>query len=229
MKKIFHLAVFVLIFFNLKFELIAQIDGFPRKIYAENYSKKLDSIKQQFKYLGEIPEKFKLPVLIALSPYEEIKNCKLQFREKKIAFSMTAKPKIFSLFRKKSKRIYCISINSDSLAANAPFPEKLPLNAQIGLISHELAHIVDYNSKSSLSIIWDAITYFFPKKRKKYERATDFCAIEHGFAWQLYDFSSFVLNCSEIPESYKKKKRKFYIQAEEIPKLIDNLYFQPKP
>ena len=88
-------------------------------------------------------------------------------------------------------------------------------------MGHELAHILYYTKKSALRILLDGIAYTSRKKfRAKFEKDTDKVAIHRGFGWQIYDFSTRVLNEKKIPEKYKSYKRKIYLSPESVLEYI---------
>ena len=97
----------------------------------------------------------------------------------------------------------------------------VPFNAQIGIIAHELSHIIDYESRNFWGIL--GITFrFLDKKRKPlFEKEIDRITIERGLGWQLYDWAMFSMYESDkATEDYKAFKKKNYMTPEEIEYLI---------
>ena len=92
-------------------------------------------------------------------------------------------------------------------------------NALGGIFGHELAHIIDYQSKSKGRLIADGLNYWRPKFVRNYERATDRRAVKHGFVYQLYDRLYTVLYEIDLPpkiKAYTMKRRKNYLSLEEL-------------
>ena len=127
---------------------------------------------------------------------------------------MVARPKGINVFRAKGKRHYIIYIND--YPSSKVSPDSVSFNAQIGVIGHELAHLVDYEQTSSLKMLIVGFSYLNKKFRTKFERATDLRTINHGLLWQCYDFALYVHNSSVAPTEYINYKKKFYMSPKEI-------------
>ena len=56
--------------------------------------------------------------------------------------------------------------------------------------------------------------------RKKLERKVDEITIAHGLGHQVMEFSSYVLNESNVSEKYKKYKRKIYYKPKQLNTLM---------
>lgn len=175
----------------------------------------LPEYKMKYGKGKRIPEAIELPALIALSFYPELANTNIQFEYKTIKTTMSARPKWNCLVN--NKRNYIIYINNDTERTGGVSVNELSLNAQVGILAHELAHIADYESRSDLSLMRVGIYYkIFKHYHRKMERATDEIAIRHGLGEQLYDFSDYVLNHSNASPQYKEFKKKFYLTPDEI-------------
>jgi hypothetical protein len=178
-----------------------------------------------------IPEGIKTQALIALSYYPELKKVKIIFRvlEKKIP--LTTRPDLLSLFKRREKRAYIITISSKSDKQLTPILFfKLPYNAQIGVLGHELAHVSDFNTKSTLELI----SLFFKMLSSgfvdSFEFNTDLICINHGLGYKLLDWSKYVRkvlnidnwggasNKNSLVKNGSKKQR--YMNPETIEKYI---------
>lgn len=186
----------------------------PRLFSDQIMSQQIDTLRSQFNYNKFFYEKYELQTLVALSFYPELKNTKISFRRRKLKTTMVARPKGMNVFRGKGKRHYIIYINDFPTAKISP--DSVSFNAQIGVIGHELAHLVDYENISSLKILYIGLSYFNKKFRAKFERATDLRTINHGLLWQCYDFASYFHNSSIAPTEYINYKKKFYMSPKEI-------------
>jgi hypothetical protein len=105
-----------------------------------------------------------------------------------------------------------ISTNSSDVSF-----EELSFNAQIGILAHEFAHILDYSQKSSLRLLLCG-SYYITSERfhKNLERKTDQIVIDRGLGLQLFEFSDYVINHSSACNRYKDFKLKFYYNPAEI-------------
>ena len=95
--------------------------------------------------------------------------------------------------------------NRNSFKSDAPF------DAQVAVIGHELAHVVDFKSRGFFDMAWWGITYLFVKQRTKIEKGQIRSTIQHGLGWPLYHWADFVLNQSTANKHYKKMKRTKYM------------------
>lgn len=148
-----------------------------------------------------LPRLVRNPTLIALAAYPELKETKITFRFRKRLTPLSSRPRYSSIFRRRKRRAYVITI---STASNSRFAQinfsKLPYNAQIGVIGHELAHISYFDRKR----IPGLVRLFFRKINTnfvdRYEFNTDSVCICHGLGYQLYDWSGYVRTSLKIKE-----------------------------
>lgn len=164
---------------------------------------------------------YKEPVTAALAYYPELKNTRIVFVEKSIKTSAACRPSWKFIFQGKKNREYKIYINNNPERIKGAMFCDIPVNAQIGLIGHELGHIVDYSKRSFLGIVGLGLKYLFIKSRSHIEKRIDSITIAHNLGWHVYEFDDFVLNCSKVSNAYKDYKRKVYYKPEELLQLIE--------
>ena len=207
--------IILLFFISLSLNLFAQ-DTLPKIIIVENYLPNSQMLEDSFACCKELPDSFKIQTLIALSQYPELQNTPIIFREKRIVTTMVTRPLPSFIFRSRANRRYVIYINNSTKRVKGVLLDTVPFNAQVGVIGHELAHVVDYSEKSNIQILGNGIGYMFHGWRKDFEHSIDIIAIEHGFVWQLYEYSDFILNKSHASDKYKEYKRENYFSPDEI-------------
>lgn len=134
--------------------------------------------------------------------------------------SLAARPYFWSLFRKRDRRRYKVVVNNDMQKAQTRLIYAAPFDARVGVMGHELAHILDYSAKSGLLVMWTGIRYLGKKYRRAMEHSTDSTAIARGFGWQLYRYAYFVLREAEIDDAYRTYKTDMYMKPEEIYEMI---------
>ncbi len=174
-----------------------------------------DEMKQEFGLNKTFLRETELPAIIALSFYPELKHTQIKFEFKKIATTMAARPELISIV--KNQRSYVIYVNSDVCATGAVSYTELNLKQQIGIIAHELAHIVDFERRNNFSVLSCGIMYkCLNTYHKNLERATDELVINKGLGNELYAFTYYVINQSSASESYINFKKKNYLLPEEI-------------
>ncbi len=181
--------------------------------YDKLSSSEIDSLKAIYGNNKKIDDDYESQILIALSRFPELKNVHIDFKEiGGIKTTMAAYPKpIATIF---GVRRYKVAIGGDR--SRIPL-ERASFNAQVGVIAHELSHIVDYENKNFFGLVGVATKYISRARRRFYEHQIDNATIVRGFGWQLYEWAQFSLgNESGAPERYKEYKRDVYMTAEEI-------------
>ncbi len=217
-KHMRKILAFIFCLFSLK--LLAVL---PDPVKEFNYEKmKLlqDVLTEDFSTNKSLDTTFELPGLIALSYYPELINHHIRFQQKNIKTTMQSVPRLDFIFRSREKRVYKISIDNKVRNKKGLLLKDVPFNAQIGVIGHELAHVVDYDSKSKMGIVFLGIGYLFPGKRRQIENRVDEITIAHGLGNQVKDFSGFVLNNPDLNERYLKYKRKFYYKPNQLMRIM---------
>lgn len=171
-----------------------------RQLYGENKVIQATDFEQQF--------------LIALSHYPELRDVKIILKSSNENTTMACRPKISTLFG--GRRTYYILVNTRP-DFDGVLLENVPFNAQVGVIGHEIAHIVDYESKSLFGIIRTGLHYLVDDKKRELEHYIDALTASRGLGWQLYDWASYVMFDSEYTtEAYREFKRRIYMSPEQI-------------
>lgn len=188
----------------------------PVRNYDSIYKKiNIDSIKKQYPKLSVYPVEFENQIFIAVSNYPELKNVNISVKCNFLTTTMSSFPNIFSLFCKKEKRKYVLTINNRK-NFNGILLRDAPINAQIGVFAHEFEHVSDYQSRNIWRIIGRGFDYLTYKSKRKYEKEIDSLTITAGYGWQIYDWSYYTMHNSKATESYKKFKARIYMSADEI-------------
>ena len=194
----------------------------PTKMITESmYVDRIEELHSEFGNNKTIPEEFKLASLIALSGYPELKDLRIDIVYRKSKTTMEARPTLCSVFRKKAKRRYKVIINSNDKKLQKAALKNVPFNAQVGVLAHEFAHVRLYNQKNVFALLVIGIRYGISKKfREKFEKENDEETIRRGYGWQMYHFTSYILNDAEISGKYRKYKERIYYTPDELEKLI---------
>jgi len=158
----------------------------PNNISEEHYT----ALKTEFGKYKNMPASIEKPVLIALSYYPELKNIHIRFRIKKRHTPLQTRASWTGLFKRKEIRDYVITISDSTEPMLTPLLFKnVSFNPQIGVAGHELAHVADFSTYSSLRIIWHGIRNVSQKYIDKFEFKTDSICIAHGLGYQLLQWS----------------------------------------
>ncbi len=185
------LALFILLTWSLGF---AQ----PPLIRVAYHSDEMDSTtySQLLKAYGQnkiLPEGHEKEALIALSYFPELIDAKVKFKYKKGGAPFASRPVVWdTFFKKPEKRTYLVFIRT-KLFRSYPhlLLEKIPYNALIGVLGHELGHTSDFYSKRGGAMLGVSFGNLSGKYLDKFEYENDRRTIEHGLGFQLLDWNSY--------------------------------------
>ncbi|SFZ91796.1 hypothetical protein SAMN05428642_102335 [Flaviramulus basaltis] len=173
-----------------------------------------------------IPNSIKNEVHTALSYFPELNETKIEFKFKKNIkkSTMQAQPTFKSFFRNRKHRSYIILISEKFKITNQEFSTKdIPSDILIGWIGHELGHVMDYQTRSNLNLIWFGIKYLLSDSHiVEAERAADTFAVNQGMEDYILKTKSFILNHADISTTYKNRIKRFYLSPEEIMGIVNS-------
>lgn len=227
-KSIFKLSFFVLTLIGSVFVymlFIYELDVIEN-VNCENTIVKFTEVSTS-KYNADIsnvkniPTKFEDAIITAFYFFPELENVRIEFFEEKISTTMNCRPNPWKLL--KGKRYYEIRINNvDSF--EGPLLKDTPFNAQIGVIAHEFAHILDYEAGSIFRVIKRGLDYLNNHSKRNFEHEIDFLTIQKGFGYQLLDWLDFLMdeNNPNITEAYRSFKREIYLDSETLSSLMES-------
>ncbi len=212
MKYTFRKTIIFFTFFFCLFSVDAQNETMKQK----------DSLKFSNKI---VPDEIWREAYIALSHYPELKDTPIEFRFKrniKKSF-MQAQPKIGGLLKRRKNRGYLVFINEKFKIEGKDFDmTTVPSDVLVGWLGHELGHIMDYIDRKGIDIIWFGMKYLTSKNYiRKAERAADTYAVNHGLGKYIIATKDFILNNSDLSDSYKDRIKNLYLSQKEIMVLID--------
>ncbi len=159
-------------------------------------------------------EDYKAQCLKALSFYPELKNVNIEFREADIGTTLAARPILTSFFNTDYERKYEVIFNNAN-DCEVLFSE-LPEEGQVGILGHELAHILDYETKSFGQLLVTGCFYINAHSIRNYERGIDRVTVERGLGKKLYDAYHYILEESQASSKYKNFKKFTYLEPQEI-------------
>jgi len=208
------------ILFNLGFKFQDLSVKPVQKINKDSIQSNLEKLKQKFGFNKKVPNEILSNFYMAIGYYPELKDARIKVRYGNIKTTMQCRPRWDFIFHKKENRSHVIYIGNKIKKENGILYKNLPLNAQIGVIGHELAHIIDYQSMNNLQMIQFGIDYLTSKKKKEIENRVDLIAIHRGLGYQIRDFSKYVFEESSASFEYLKYKMKFYFRPHQIKEII---------
>lgn len=214
-----QLAGVILFNFGFNFQTLG---AQPMQVINTDYIQtNLEKLKLKYSFNKKVPREIQSNFYTAIGFYPELKDVNIKVRYGKIKTTMQCRPRWDFLFHKKGKRSYVIYIDSRIQKDNGVLYDKLPLNAQIGVIGHELGHIIDYHLMSNFRMMKFALDYLNSEKKKKIENRIDLIAIHRGLGHQIKDFSKYVFEDSGASLEYLKYKMKFYFQPNQINEILE--------
>jgi len=175
--------------------------------------------------------KIKAPVSIfleaekAMSFYPALANTAIEFKFNDMVRKnfMQAQPTYKSIFKSRNNREYIILISKEFKVENKIFTiNEIPSDVLTGWLGHELGHVMDYRSRSTLGMLYFGFKYLYSSAHiQEVERAADDYAVSHGMGSYILKTKEFILNHTSLSEKYKQHMRKFYLSPEEILELIN--------
>ena len=200
--------IYIFVFFISIEQAFSQTN---RNISPADYQ--LAELQQKFGNNKKFIPGLELQSLIALSFYPELTDCKIDFKlSGQESMAKTTLSFVSLIFNFKHFLIY---INNNRSGPGLMIKD-LPFNAQVGALGHELAHAADFMHKNLPGMIWWGIKYLNKNKRRSIERSADLTTIRHGLGWQLFDYTTFVMESPAASSGYKKFKSRYYLHPEEI-------------
>lgn len=173
----------------------------------------------------KIPEAIRTNVETALSHYPQLEDTKLEFRFKKNIkkSTMQARPTFGSFFKSRENRSYVILISESIQISDKEYTtSQIPDDIFIGWIGHELGHVMDYQYRTKMNLIWFGIKYLLSQNHiVEAERAADSFAVAHGMEDYILKTKDFILNNADIDQTYKDRIKRFYLSPEEIMELVN--------
>ena len=169
---------------------------------AGTFSKeKLKELNAEYGLNKQVPGVYTEQILVALSFFPELKNTKIIFLNKHAHSPLETRPAWSSVFKPSTSRTYTVTISDSSMGILSPILfKRLPFNAQVGVIGHELSHVADFSSKNSFQLFGTGAGHLSKKYVDRFEYRTDSICIAHGLGFQLLSWSTFVRNALHVKE-----------------------------
>lgn len=192
-----------------------------------NHNTDLEQLEREYGQNKKIPKAYKKPILIALAHYPALKHTYIHFetcQKQNVAYRTL--PSAFDMLREPEKRVYRILITEE---ARPPMQQALlkncPPAAQIGVMAHELAHVLQFSRQDKLGLTGFLMSYLFKYSRKKIERGADKLTILHGLGKELYTHALYIRS---IPGYIQQNPslEKDYLSPGEILALTEELKSQ---
>lgn len=202
-------------------ELHAFADTLANRVYN------LDSLKNIIGNNKILPPGFEIPAAIACSAFPQLKNVHIEMVLTQAGAPMESTVAITSLFGLRKNRHYLILLNDGHHSFFDPILlRSLPFDAQVGILAHELGHIVYYENLNVFAFGKWGLQYLRDDEfRATHERTTDLMPVYYGLGSQIYQYAYFVRkdpSCVAFYEEEKDFMNKYYLTDEELQSAIGN-------
>lgn len=191
-----------------------------------NQKYNLDSLKKIIGDNKTLPEGFEVAAAIAYSAFPQLKDIAIEMILTPEGAPMEATPVIKTLFGARENRRYHILLNHAQGSYFDPILlRSLPFDAQVGILAHELGHIVYYQKLNILEFgKWGLMYLKDDDFRATHERSTDLMPLYHGLGNQIYQYAFFVRydpSCREFYKNGKDFMDKYYMTDLELLEQIN--------
>ena len=180
----------------------------------------LDSLKAIIGENKGLPEGFEVAAAIAYSAFPQLKDVHIDMILTDEGVPMESNFNIPTLFGPRKHRQYRILLNDNKNSSNPILLRALPFDAQVGILAHELSHVVYYHQLNLFQIGKWGLSYLMNDAYSVvHERTTDLMAVYHGLGSQIYQYAYYVRHDPSCQSFYAKHKGwmdKYYMTDEEL-------------
>jgi hypothetical protein len=151
----------------------------------------LQELRNQFGKNKKYSREYEKLVLPALSFFPQLKDYRVTFKVRNHGAPLSTRPTFGSVFRHASKRTYMVFISSDTTNEWKEIQlNRVPQMAQIGIIGHELSHIIEFNAFNTFGLMGLGISHMSTKYMNKFEFQADSICIAQGMGDYLLVWST---------------------------------------
>ena len=188
-----------------------------------NHTYDLDSLIAIIGDNKGLPPGFEVAAAIAYSAYPELKEVKIDMVLTQKGAPMESNFNLWSMIVPgKKNRQYRILLNDSQAGYDPIFLRNLPFDAQVGILAHELGHVVYYHKLNLLKIGRWGLSYLQDSEyRATHERTTDLMPIYHGLGSQIYQYAYYVRydpSCVDLYARGKSFMDTYYMTDQELAK-----------
>ena len=180
---------------------IAQLRS-PVKDITERMNSEYLFNKTVFGENKTMPAEYEKQILTALSYFPELRKTRITFiLQKGNSGVIETRPEWFSVFKNSKSRAYIVFIGDSSSRYTPRFMfRNSPVNGQVGIISHELTHILYFSKKNTFGLLNTGIAHVSRSYMDNFENKTDSVCIERGLGYQLIDWNIYLRKAFGMPD-----------------------------
>jgi hypothetical protein len=163
--------------------------------------KSINELKEMYGHNKVYPAEFEEEILNALSFFPELKDHRIDFQLRKGYAPLSSRPTYGGLFRSAKKRKYKIFISTGSGEMwDSIILKYAPFDAGVGVLGHELSHVLNFSRMSGLSLTWLGVSHVSKNYMNRFEFLTDSLCIEQGMGEYLLATSIYVRKAFGAPD-----------------------------
>lgn len=190
-----------------------------------------NELEDSLRHNKDITAQFEKPILTALSYFPELRDTRIIFRIKKAYTPLTTKPRFTSIFKRMDHRTYVITISNETTDTLARLLfQNLAFEEQVGIMGHELSHVVDFDNKNFFQSIGSGVGHISKKYVDTMEFNTDRICIMHGLGKYLEAYSMHVRQTMHVHNwrgvdfvNEKHETHERYMNPDTIEKYMSNM------
>lgn len=160
----------------------------PVKDVAPYLDSSFLQLKQAYGRHKKIPARYEKEILLTLSYFPDLKNTHIRFKLRKNGLGLSSRPAWGSVIIPRKWRHYIVNIGDDAAAtgkwAGLVFG-KANANAQVGVLGHELTHIMNFNRAGAWKMLRFGWGHLSKRYMDRFEYNTDSLCILQGLGYQL--------------------------------------------
>jgi hypothetical protein len=184
--------------------------------------------KEKYGTNKEMPPQYEKQILCALSYYPELANTRIRFVIKKSTGGIiSSHPSFTSFFKRSSKRTYLVIINDSTEGRVIPTFSNGDANGQVGVVGHELCHIIYSNNQTAIGLMGLGIRELLSKTYLDSEEyRTDSMDVERGLGYQLISWEKYLWKgftaLHPVDTAFLKKSiiHKRYMDVEDVQRVM---------
>jgi hypothetical protein len=163
--------------------------------------KDINELKELYGHKKVYPAAFEEQILTALSFFPELKDHRIDFQLRKGYAPLSSRPTYGGLFRSAKKRKYKVFISTGSGRMwDSIILKYAPFDAGVGVLGHELSHVLNFSQMSGLSLTWLGVSHVSKNYMNRFEYLTDSLCIEQGMGEYLLAMSIYVRKAFGAPD-----------------------------
>jgi hypothetical protein len=159
-------------------------------------------LEKEYGFRKEIPAAYKMPILIALSHFPELRRTRIRFRVRHARSPLTTNRDwsyYFSHFGL-GRRAFVVTISDKTIPRLTPILfGNMTAEARVGVAGHELSHVSSFQRIDLFGWLRLGIGHLSARYVDRMEFGTDSICIAHGLGYDLLAWSCFVRNALQIP------------------------------